>query len=213
MYPMMKRSIDVAVSGIALVLLWPVLLVVAVLIRVRLGSPILFKQTRPGLHGEPFTMFKFRTMLDGDAPDADRMTPFGTALRKTSLDELPELWNILKGDMSLVGPRPLLMQYLPLYTDRQATRHDVRPGLTGLAQVQGRNGLDWPTRLELDATYAESASFKTDLGILRQTIATVRSGEGVNAEGAATGIFLNDFLEQQRREAAKLEESSAGDDQ
>ena len=146
----MKRLFDIAVSAIALVLLSPVFAVVAVLVRMKLGSPILFRQVRPGLHGQPFTLVKFRTMRDAQdrdgrpLPDEERLTAFGRSLRSSSLDELPELWNVLKGDMSLVGPRPLLMQYLPRYSPEQSRRHDVRPGLTGWTQVNGRNALGWP---------------------------------------------------------------------
>ncbi len=189
---MTKRLIDVVVAGAGLVVLSPVLAVVGVLVRRRLGSPVLFRQTRPGLHGRPFTMLKFRTMTDArDAggallPDAERLPPFGQFLRSTSLDELPELWNVLRGDMSLVGPRPLLTRYLPLYSARQARRHEVRPGITGLAQVSGRNTLGWDERFELDVWYVENRSLALDLRILSRTIARVVRRDGVSAEGHAT---------------------------
>ncbi|MGE8359087.1 sugar transferase [Pseudomonas sp.] len=173
-------------------MLSPVLVIVALMIRRRLGHPVLFRQVRPGLNGRPFEMIKFRTMLDAiDAngnplPDAERMTPFGRFLRSTSLDELPELWNVLKGDMSLVGPRPLLMEYLPLYNERQARRHDVRPGVTGWAQINGRNALGWPEKLELDVWYVENQSFRLDVKIIFLTIRKVFIREGISADGEAT---------------------------
>ena len=194
MYPSVKRIADVAIAATGLVFLSPVLAVIALLVRQQLGAPVLFRQQRPGLHGDVFELVKFRTMLDGDAPDGERLTPFGKALRRTSLDELPELVNVLRGDMSVVGPRPLLVRYLPLYTPRQQRRHDVRPGITGLAQVEGRNGLDWGTRLELDVRYTESISLGQDLRILVKTISRIISGNGVTAEGMATGRALEDYL-------------------
>jgi len=186
-----KRLLDVALTGLALVLLSPVLGVVALLVAVRLGRPVLFRQVRPGLGGRPFEMRKFRTMLPPDpvaglVSDADRLTPFGATLRSTSLDELPALWNVLRGDMSLVGPRPLLMTYLPLYSPMQARRHEVRPGLTGLAQIHGRNTLGWPDRLALDVDYVDRRSTQLDLRILLTTARTVVRREGISAEGAAT---------------------------
>jgi lipopolysaccharide/colanic/teichoic acid biosynthesis glycosyltransferase len=187
-----KRALDLAVSALALVILSPVLAVVAGLIWLRLGRPILFKQERPGQRGEPFTLVKFRTMRpaaldtrDGSS-DQDRLDPFGARLRSTSLDELPELWNVLKGDMSLVGPRPLLMHYLPLYSERQARRHEVRPGVTGWAQINGRNATPWPERLEMDVWYVENRSLWLDLRILALTIPRAFRRSGVTQEGQAT---------------------------
>lgn len=188
----MKRLMDILISLVALLLLSPILLMVAILVRLRLGSPILFRQQRPGLHGEPFDILKFRTMLDAEAPDgtllpdAQRLTPFGKTLRASSLDELPELLNVLKGDMSLVGPRPLLMQYLPLYSPRQARRHEVRPGITGWAQVNGRNAVDWPERFELDVWYVENRTLLLDLKILLRTVTGVLRREGISQEGHVT---------------------------
>lgn len=193
-YSPVKRLLDIAISAIGLVLLAPLFLVVAAMVRLKLGSPVLFRQERPGLHGVSFEMIKFRSMLAGDAADSERLTSFGRRLRRTSLDELPELLNIFRGDMSLVGPRPLLMHYLPLYDERQQLRHTVRPGLTGLAQVEGRNALDWPTRLELDVRYTETVSLRLDMKILFRTLSTAISGDGVTAEGQATGLSLEDHL-------------------
>lgn len=174
-----KRVIDIVCSGIALVILSPVLLVTALLVRAKLGSPVIFKQERPGLHEEIFSLYKFRSMTDakdmhGDLlPDEDRLPPFGRKLRATSLDELPELWNIFKGDMTIVGPRPLLVEYLPYYSDVEAHRHDVRPGLTGWAQVNGRNVTVWDERLEQDLFYVDNCSFALDLKILFMTVMKV----------------------------------------
>ncbi len=188
----MKRLLDIVVSFVALLLLSPVLIGTAICVRGMLGSPVLFKQERPGLKGKPFFIVKFRTMRDAKAddgsllPDADRMTSIGLFLRRTSLDELPELWNILIGNMSLVGPRPLLMSYLPLYSERQAKRHDVRPGLTGWAQVNGRNSLSWDEKFELDRWYVENQSLLLDLKIMCLTVWTVLKREGINAENSAT---------------------------
>jgi lipopolysaccharide/colanic/teichoic acid biosynthesis glycosyltransferase len=187
-----KRIMDVVVSAIALVLALPLLCVLSLLVRVRLGSPVLFRQQRPGLRGKPFDMLKFRTMTDArDArgellPDADRLTPFGSWLRRTSLDELPELWNVLKGDMSLVGPRPLLMEYLPLYSPEQARRHEVLPGITGWAQVNGRNAIAWAETLALDVWYVDHHSVWLDLRILWMTVAKVLRAEGIAEPGQAT---------------------------
>ncbi|QIA64425.1 sugar transferase [Vibrio astriarenae] len=189
---MIKRSFDILVSLTALVLLSPIIVLLAWKIRKNLGSPILFRQTRPGLNGMPFEMVKFRSMKDaiGDdgqpLPDSERMTPFGTKLRNSSLDELPELWNVLKGDMSLVGPRPLLMQYLPLYNEMQARRHEVRPGVTGLAQVNGRNAISWEEKFELDVRYVDNQSLFLDLKILFLTVKKVLVKEGISAEGHVT---------------------------
>ncbi len=188
----MKRLFDLALTVPALLLLWPVILVVALLVRLRLGSPVLFRQIRPGLHGEPFTIFKFRTMRDAvgpdnkPLPDCDRLTPFGRFLRSTSLDELPELWNVLRGEMSLVGPRPLLMQYLDRYTPRQARRHEVRPGITGWAQVNGRNAIGWEEKFELDVWYIEHQSGMLDLKIIWLTLASVLKRDDVCQPGHAT---------------------------
>ena len=189
-YP--KRLFDAAVAAAALLLLSPLIAAVALAVRVKLGSPVLFRQVRPGLGGRPFELIKFRTMLDAqDAEghplsDAERLTPFGRRLRSTSLDELPELWNVLRGDMSLVGPRPLLMQYLDLYTPFQMRRHEVRPGLTGWAQVNGRNALGWPERFALDVWYVDNRSLLLDLRILFITVGRVVGRKGISAEGEAT---------------------------
>ncbi len=174
-----KRLLDIIISGIALVVLSPVIAILALLVRIKLGSPVIFKQERPGYGTKIFTMKKFRTMTDerdeqGNLlPDGKRLTSFGRLLRKTSLDELPELWNIFCGDMSLIGPRPLLVSYLPYYTEREQLRHTVRPGLTGLAQVSGRNFLEWDKRLEKDAEYVENLSFGLDIKIFFATIKAV----------------------------------------
>ena len=187
-----KRALDVAVAAGGLTLGLPVFAAVAGLVRWRLGSPVLFRQRRPGRDGRPFTLVKFRTMRDAtDAAgrplaDAERLTPFGRWLRSTSLDELPELWNVLAGEMSLVGPRPLLTRYLPLYSQDQARRHEVRPGITGWAQVGGRNSLAWPERLAMDVWYVDHRSFALDLRILAATLLKVVRREGVAQEGQAT---------------------------
>ena len=186
-----KRSLDLAIAGLALLLLSPVLLTVAVLVAVNLGRPVFFRQQRPGRQAAPFLMTKFRTMLSPDpasgrVSDADRLTDFGSWLRSTSLDELPALWNVLRGDMSLVGPRPLLMSYLPRYSPRQARRHEVRPGLTGLAQIEGRNHLAWSVRLGLDVDYVDQRSTRLDLRILLLTLGTVAGRAGINEPGSAT---------------------------
>ncbi len=190
--PSTKRLFDVAGAALGLVALAPVYAAVYAAVRCRVGAPVLFKQTRPGLHGRPFTLYKFRTMTDGcDAaghplPDEKRLTRLGRLLRGTSLDELPELWNVLKGDMSLVGPRPLLMEYLDRYTPRQARRHAVRPGLTGWAQIHGRNATTWEERLAQDVWYVDHRSLRLDLAILARTARHVLRREGVSAEGHAT---------------------------
>lgn len=189
---MLKRFFDLLCSALALLLLWPVLLVVFILVRVKLGSPALFRQQRPGLHGRPFMMIKFRTMLDAldvhgePLPDDVRLTRFGRLLRATSLDELPELWNVFKGDMSLVGPRPLLMEYLPLYNAEQARRHGVRPGITGWAQINGRNAVGWKQKFELDTWYVDNRTFWLDISILLLTVRKVLVREGISAEGQVT---------------------------
>jgi sugar transferase EpsL len=182
----MKRAIDVVVAAVGLVVLSPVMAVVAALVRIRLGRPVLFTQTRPGLHGRPFTIYKFRTMRDGPEPDAERLSSFGRFLRSSSLDELPELVNVVKGEMSLVGPRPLLMQYLDRYTPEQSRRHDVRPGLTGLAQVSGRNAASWEDRLALDVWYVDHRSLGLDLKIVARTVRSVFGREGISQPGHAT---------------------------
>jgi len=182
---MLKRTFDIFASFFGLLILSPVIAVVAWQINRKLGSPVLFRQVRPGKDGKPFEMVKFRTMLDAvDAkgnplPDSERMTPFGRFLRSTSLDELPELWNVLKGDMSLVGPRPLLLKYMSFYTDEEITRHDVRPGITGWAQINGRNTSPWSERLALDVWYVKNRSFLLDLKIILKTLLKVVKKEGV----------------------------------
>lgn len=189
---MLKRAFDIAASTSALVVLSPVIAITAYKVKKELGSPVLFRQTRPGLHGKPFEMIKFRTMKDatdkeGNAlPDSERLTEFGKKLRASSLDELPELWNVLKGDMSLVGPRPLLMEYLPLYNAEQAKRHNVRPGVTGYAQVNGRNSLSWEDKFKLDTWYVEHQSLWLDMKILLKTVKKVIIKDGISAEGEAT---------------------------
>jgi lipopolysaccharide/colanic/teichoic acid biosynthesis glycosyltransferase len=189
-----KRFIDVILSAFALLLLVPIIVLLFFLIRIKLGSPVFFRQTRPGLHGLPFQIIKFRTMTDArDAAgnllsDAARLTRFGRFLRTTSLDELPELWNVLRGDMSLVGPRPLLMEYLHLYTLEQARRHEVRPGITGWAQVNGRNYLSWEEKFRLDVWYVDHQSFWLDVKILLLTIRKVLLQDGISAEGEATMV-------------------------
>lgn len=187
-----KRLSDIFISLFGLVILSPVLLILAILIKYKLGSPILFKQVRPGKDGKPFEMIKFRSMRDAydkdgnPLPDSERLTPFGKKLRSTSLDELPELWNVLKGEMSLVGPRPLLMEYLPLYNERQALRNSVKPGITGWAQVNGRNAISWEEKFELDAWYVENRSFWLDLKIILLTIKTVFIREGISSNEEVT---------------------------
>jgi lipopolysaccharide/colanic/teichoic acid biosynthesis glycosyltransferase len=187
-----KRVFDLVVAVTLLVALAPLLLALAAVVRVRLGSPVLFAQRRPGRHGQIFTMWKFRTMTDargrGGAlrPDAERLTPFGRWLRATSLDELPELWNVVRGDMSLVGPRPLLVEYLPLYSAEEARRHEVRPGLTGWAQIHGRNRLSWEEKFRLDVWYVDHRTFRLDLEILAATAGRVLRRDGISATGEAT---------------------------
>lgn len=189
---MIKTLFDTAVAGFAFVILSPVLIVIALLIRLTLGTPILFRQQRPGQHGKPFTLLKFRTMNDAAdshghlLPDSERLTGFGRFLRSTSLDELPELFNVLRGDMSLVGPRPLLMQYLERYTPEQARRHEVRPGITGWAQIHGRNTLTWEEKFALDVWYVEHMSFRLDLKILVLTVWKVLRREGISQDGHVT---------------------------
>ena len=181
-----KRTVDVVASAVSLAVAAVPMAVLAALIRRDLGSPVLFRQVRPGRDARPFTLIKFRTMRDGEGDDEERLTDLGRFLRSTSLDELPELWNVLRGDMSLVGPRPLLTRYLPLYSTRQARRHEVRPGLTGLAQVEGRNSLDWEERFELDVRYVDTWSFPGDVVIILRTVWSVVRRDGISAEGHAT---------------------------
>lgn len=191
-----KRFQDFVCSFLALVVLSPILLVVAILVRVKLGSPVLFKQERPGLNGKVFKLYKFRTMTDGRdengefLPDEVRLTSFGKKLRSTSLDELPELINILKGDMSIVGPRPLLVKYLPLYNEQQARRHEVRPGFTGYAQVNGRNSITWAEKFKYDVEYVDNISFVGDWKIIFKTISVVFRKDGISSETSAT---MEDF--------------------
>lgn len=188
----MKRLFDFICSLLGIIVLSPVMVVVAILIKIKLGSPVIFKQQRPGLHGKPFYLYKFRTMTDerdenGELlPDHLRLTPFGQFLRKYSLDELPQLFNVLKGDISLVGPRPLLMEYLELYTPEQARRHEVKPGITGWAQVNGRNAISWEEKFKLDVWYVDNQSFWLDLKILFLTAIKVLKSEGISHEGHVT---------------------------
>jgi lipopolysaccharide/colanic/teichoic acid biosynthesis glycosyltransferase len=204
---MLKRAFDITAALIGLVVLTPLLLLIALLIRLQMGSPVLFRQRRPGLGGKLFTMLKFRTMrseCDADGrllPDAQRLTPLGSLLRKTSLDELPELVNVLRGDMSLVGPRPLLDRYLPYYTSRERKRHEMRPGITGLAQVSGRNTLPWNERLEIDARYVENWSLLLDLTVLLKTIGCVFRARGIEV----TPLTLRDLdVERAQQPAGNL---------
>lgn len=189
---MVKRVFDIVGATVGLLLLSPVIVIVALTIRRQMGSPVLFGQTRPGLGGKPFRMIKFRSMRDatdsrGNAlPDSERLTRLGRFLRSSSLDELPELWNVLKGDMSLVGPRPLLMEYLPLYSATQARRHDVRPGVTGWAQINGRNAISWDEKFALDVWYVDNRSLWLDLKIIWLTIRKVVKRDGISADGEAT---------------------------
>ena len=188
----MKRLFDMLISLSLLIMFSPIILIVSILVRIKLGSPILFKQQRPGLQGKPFYVYKFRTMTDARdnkgqlLPDHSRLTPFGKFLRKYSLDELPQLINVVKGDISLVGPRPLLMEYLPLYTEEQAQRHLVRPGITGWAQVNGRNAITWEEKFQLDVWYVKNQSFWLDIKILFLTVIKVFKSEGINQEGHVT---------------------------
>ena len=187
-----KRVFDIVISVCSLVILSPVLLIVAILVRTKLGSPVLFSQERPGFKGKIFRLYKFRSMTDKRdesgqlLPDGERLTSFGKSLRSASLDELPELWNILKGNMSLVGPRPLLVQYLPLYSAEQMRRHDVRPGLTGYAQVNGRNAVSWQDKFAMDCWYVDNISFWLDLKILCSTVVMVFKRSGINSSTSDT---------------------------
>ena len=207
-----KRLLDIMISTIILVLLSWLYIILAILVRVNLGSPVLFKQPRPGKDEKIFNMYKFRTMTDARdengklLPDKDRLTKFGKLLRKTSLDELPELFCILKGDMSFIGPRPLLVEYLPYYTEREKLRHTVRPGLTGLAQASGRNTVDWDTRFELDATYVENLSFIMDLKVIAMTFKTVfgHSEQVAEDTNATEGNFAQ-IRKERLEKSGKLE--------
>ncbi len=186
--PLLDRFVALCLVGVG----WPAILAVAAMVRMKLGRPVLFRQVRPGLHGRPFVLLKFRTMTDArDAsgallPDAQRLTPFGRWLRATSLDELPQVANVLRGDLSFIGPRPLLMEYLPLYSDEERRRHNVRPGMTGLAQVSGRNALAWPERLRLDVEYADDVTWRKDVEILARTVGKVLRADGITAESSVT---------------------------
>jgi lipopolysaccharide/colanic/teichoic acid biosynthesis glycosyltransferase len=189
---LIKRVLDILGAAIGLIVFSPILIVISLMIRRDMGSPVLFRQTRPGRHGKPFQMIKFRTMRDAidsygrPLPDAERLTKLGRFLRSSSIDELPELWNVLKGEMSLVGPRPLLMEYLPLYSEEQARRHEVRPGVTGWAQVNGRNAISWDEKFALDLWYVDNRSLWLDLKIIWQTIRKVIKRDGISAAGEAT---------------------------
>lgn len=189
---MIKRALDILGAAIGLIVFSPILIVISLMIRREMGSPVFFRQTRPGRHGKLFHMIKFRTMrdaIDADGrplPDGERLTKLGRFLRSSSLDELPELWNVLKGNMSLVGPRPLLMEYLPLYSPEQARRHEVRPGVTGWAQVNGRNAISWDEKFALDLWYVDNRSLWLDLKIIWQTIRKVIKRDGISAAGEAT---------------------------
>lgn len=201
-----KRVLDFLLSLIALIVLSPVLIIVAILVRVKLGSPVIFKQQRPGKNEKIFTLYKFRTMTDKKdkngnlLPDSERLTKFGKTLRSTSLDELPELFNILKGDMSIVGPRPLAIQYLPYYTDEEKRRHDVRPGLTGLAQVNGRNCLNWEERFKFDINYVENITFIQDLEIILRTIIKVFKHEDIVVRGEGKTIDFDKYRKREQGE-------------
>ena len=192
-----KRLLDFVLALLALIILSPVFLIVAILVRIKLGSPIIFKQERPGLHEKIFRMYKFRTMTDARdengelLPDDVRLTKFGKILRSTSLDELPELWNILKGDMSIVGPSPLLVKYLPLSSEEQRHRHDVRPGFTGLAQVNGRNSISWDEKFEWDIKYVDDVSFLQDLKIILNTVKVVFKRDGITSD---TSVTMEEFV-------------------
>lgn len=188
----MKRLMDIVAATIALLLLSPIVIIVALKIQKNLGKPVLFRQKRPGINGEIFEMIKFRSMRDAvdkdgnELPDAERLTPFGMKLRSSSLDELPGLWNVVKGDMSLVGPRPLLVEYLPLYSKEQAKRHNVRPGITGWAQINGRNAISWDDKFKLDVWYVENQSLWLDIKILLLTVKKVLVKDGISAQGEVT---------------------------
>ncbi len=190
-YDVVKRGLDIVAAAVALVVLSPIIVATAVLVAVRLGRPVVFAQERPGKDGRIFTLYKFRSMRSVDeargwVTDADRLTPFGVRLRSTSLDELPSLWNVLRGDMSVVGPRPLLVEYLERYSPEQARRHEVRPGITGLAQVTGRNAISWESKFAQDVRYVDRRSVGLDLRIVARTIGSVVKRDGISAEGEAT---------------------------
>lgn len=203
---MLKRLLDIIIASTALILLAPLYAFVAYKVKKNLGSPVLFRQVRPGLHGKPFEMIKFRTMKDAvDAngeplPDSERLTAFGKMLRSTSLDEMPELWNVIKGDMSIVGPRPLLTEYLPLYNEEQAKRHNVRPGMTGHAQVNGRNAIGWEEKFKLDTWYVEHQSTLLDFKIMFKTVHKVLAKDDISAEGEAT---MTRFTGTEKKDAKK----------
>ena len=203
---MLKRLLDIIIASTALILLAPLYAFVTYKVKKNLGSPILFRQVRPGLHGKPFEMIKFRTMKDAvDAngqplPDSERLTAFGKMLRSTSLDEMPELWNVIKGDMSIVGPRPLLTEYLPLYNEEQAKRHNVRPGMTGYAQVNGRNAIGWEEKFKLDTWYVEHQSTLLDFKIMFKTVHKVLAKDDISAEGEAT---MTRFTGTEKKDAKK----------
>ena len=203
---MLKRLLDIIIASTALILLAPLYAFVAYKVKKNLGSPVLFRQVRPGLHGKPFEMIKFRTMKDAvDAngqplPDSERLTAFGKMLRSTSLDEMPELWNVIKGDMSVVGPRPLLTEYLPLYNEEQAKRHNVRPGMTGHAQVNGRNAIGWEEKFKLDTWYVEHQSTLLDFKIMFKTVHKVLAKDDISAEGEAT---MTRFTGTEKKDAKK----------
>ena len=201
---MLKRTVDLILGITAAILLSPILLITAILVSRKLGSPIFFTQVRPGKDGKPFKMVKFRTMRDAintqgnPLPDAERLTPFGRRLRSTSIDELPELWNVIKGEMSLVGPRPLLMEYLPLYSPEQATRHDLKPGMTGWAQINGRNAISWEDKFKLDTWYVQHQSLWLDIKIMALTVKKVLVRDGISAEGEATMTRFTGSQEQKK---------------
>ena len=201
-----KRLLDVVISLIALIVLSPVMLIVAILVRIKLGSPVIFKQERPGKDGKIFKLYKFRSMSDKKdengnlLPDSERLTKFGKILRATSLDELPEFVNILKGEMSLIGPRPLAVCYLPYYNEKEKHRHDVRPGLTGLAQINGRNALNWDDRFAFDIEYVENITFMNDLKILLKTVLKVLKRDGVVVSGTGTTIDFDEYRKEQLKE-------------
>jgi len=189
LYPVLKRTFDFTLAAISSVVLAPLILIIGLFVYLKLGAPVFYRQVRPGWHGMPFEIVKFRSMQDTadeegrPLPNNQRITPFGQLLRSLSLDELPELWNILKGDMSIVGPRPLLMDYLPLYNERQSRRHEMRPGLTGWSQINGRNSISWEEKLELDIWYVENASFGLDIKIILMTFLKVLRREGISHKG------------------------------
>ena len=204
---MLKRICDITIATTALITLSPVYTVVAYKVRKNLGSPVLFRQTRAGIHGEPFKIYKFRTMTDTTdsegnlLSDEDRLTEFGKQLRASSLDELPQLWNVIKGDMSIVGPRPQLMEYLPYYNEEQFRRHLARPGVTGYAQVNGRNGISWEKRFKLDVWYVDNQSMLLDVKILLKTVKQVVTRAGISAEGEATmSRFTGNLIENEAKE-------------